>query len=42
MLIKIIMAFLTLSLVKTDTLETTSYYEKFNIALESLNLEDLG
>ena len=38
MLIKIIIAFLTLSLVKTDTLETTSYYEKFNIALESFKL----
>ena len=32
------MAFLTLSLVKTDTLETASYYEKFNIALESFKL----
>ena len=31
-------AVLTLSLVKTDTLDTTSYYEKFNIALESFKL----
>ena len=36
---KIIMiAVLILSLVKTDTLDTTSYYEKFNIALESFKL----
>ena len=31
-------AVLTLSLVAADTLDTTSYYEKFNIALESFKL----
>ena len=36
---KIIMiAVLTLSLVAADTLDTTSYYAKFNIALESYKL----